>query len=112
MARRHPGSLLHVYVATMSGDLDVLSGMDGSLVSRLAIGYEIASSPVVGDVDGDGKLEVFFQDRRADVLSVMEGDVFWAVRDEASSVPPFAREWPVFRGDPAHTGVYPHHHDE
>ncbi|MBI2339437.1 MAG: PQQ-binding-like beta-propeller repeat protein [Deltaproteobacteria bacterium] len=106
LARRNPGSVLDVYVATMSGDLDILSGLDGSFAARLVVGYAIVSSPVVGDVDGDGKLEVFFQDRRADVLPVMAGDVFWAVRDEGSLVSPFAREWPLFRGNPAHTGVY------
>ncbi|MBI4411868.1 MAG: PQQ-binding-like beta-propeller repeat protein [Deltaproteobacteria bacterium] len=106
LVRRNPGSVLDVYIATMSGDLDILSGLNGGLIARHVVGYEIVSSPVVGDVDGDGKLEVFFQDRRADVIPGMTGDIFWAVRDEGSSVPPFAREWPLFRGNPAHTGVY------
>lgn len=92
----------------MAGELAVLNGADGHVATKMEIGYEIVSSPVVGDVDGDGKLEVFFQDRRAETNG-MSGDTFWAVRDEGSSVAPFTREWPMFRANPEHTGVYTEH---
>lgn len=105
LSRRSHGSRLDVYVATMKGEIVILNGEDGSVISKTSMGYEIVSSPIVGDVDGDGKLEVFIQDRRGDFFG-MQGDVFWAIRDEGSSVKPFAREWPVFRGNPEHTGVY------
>lgn len=105
LARRVPGTVLHVYAASMAGELAVLDGSDGKILAKMDIGYEIASSPVVGDVDGDGTLEVFFQDRRAEQFG-MKGDHFWSVRDEGSLVSPYAREWPVFRGNREHTGVY------
>lgn len=105
LARRGPADRLDVYVGTMGGEVAVLNGVSGETIASIEVGYEVVSSPVVGDVDGDGKLEVFFQDRRGDFFN-MQGDVFWAVRDESSDVAEFAREWPLFRGNAAHTGVY------
>ncbi|MBI4679334.1 MAG: PQQ-binding-like beta-propeller repeat protein, partial [Elusimicrobia bacterium] len=107
LARRTPGPGLAVYIAANSGLLHVLAGADGKKLAGLALNAPVASSPVVGDIDGDGKLEVLFQDRRGDTLDTKTGDVFWAIRDTGSQVPVYAREWPLFRRDPAHTGVYP-----
>lgn len=106
LARRNPGSVLDVYITTLGGLLMVVRGTDGAVLSRFNVGVEVVSSPVAADVDGDGRLEVFFQDRKGDLEATMRGDLFWAVRDLGSSVPPFSREWPMFRSDPAHTGVY------
>jgi outer membrane protein assembly factor BamB len=105
LARRTSAGRLDVYVGTMGGEVAVLNGTDGTVIASASVEYEIVSSPVAGDVDGDGKLEIFFQDRRGDFFG-MQGDVFWSLRDEGSDVAPFTREWPVFRANPAHTGVY------
>lgn len=100
---------LDVYVTTIGGKLLVLCGMNchtyGNIVAEIELGHPIVSSPTVGDVDGDGKLEIFFQDRRGDANN-MTGDIFWVIRDKSSRVDPFVREWPMFRGNPQHTGVY------
>lgn len=106
LARRSPGAVLDVYITTLDGRLLVVRGSDGTLLAGFGAGAAVVSSPIVADVDGDGRLEVFFQDRKADLNSEMKGDVFWAVRDLGSSVAPFSREWPQFRHDAAHTGVY------
>ncbi|MBI4423814.1 MAG: PQQ-binding-like beta-propeller repeat protein [Elusimicrobia bacterium] len=106
LARRNPGATLDVYVTTLDGRLLVARGADGKLVGGFNVGAEVVSSPIVADVDGDGRLEIFFQDRKGDLDATNRGDVFWAIRDLGSSVEPFAREWPMFRADPAHSGVY------
>ncbi|MBI5622432.1 MAG: PQQ-binding-like beta-propeller repeat protein [Elusimicrobia bacterium] len=104
LARRRPGAGLDVYVTAAAGNLFILSGADGRILSGFGTGAGVVSSPVVGDVDGDGKLEVFFQDRAAENTGDMAGDLFYALRDLGSQVPAFAREWPVFRCNAAHTG--------
>ncbi|HBL18100.1 MAG TPA: hypothetical protein DD417_15445, partial [Elusimicrobia bacterium] len=105
LARRVPGARLDVYAAAWDGSLHILSGADGRRLGGAFVGPYLASSPSVADIDGDGKLEVVLQDRTGDDAD-NQGDVFWALRDQESSVAPFAREWPMFRGAPAHTGVY------
>ncbi|TPW18569.1 MAG: Pyrrolo-quinoline quinone, partial [Elusimicrobia bacterium] len=107
LARRNPGAVLDVYAVSLAGRLVALRGTDGAVLSGFQAGAEVVASPVVADVDGDGRLEVFFQDRKGDMYDSNRGDLFWAVRDLGSSVAPYAREWPMFRGEPAHSGVYP-----
>ncbi|MBI5883540.1 MAG: PQQ-binding-like beta-propeller repeat protein [Elusimicrobia bacterium] len=104
LARRRPGAGLDVYVTAAAGTLFVLSGIDGRTLAGFGSDASVVSSPVVGDVDGDGKLEVFFQDRAAENDANMKGDMFYALRDLDSQVPAFALEWPVFRCNAAHTG--------
>ncbi|MBF0105465.1 MAG: VCBS repeat-containing protein [Deltaproteobacteria bacterium] len=105
LANRGHGGRLDVYVTTMSGKLAIINGKTGNLISSFSVGYAIVSSPVVADVDGDKKLEVFFQDRRGDSFG-NKGDIFHAIRDLKSNVEPYAREWPMFMSNAAHTGVY------
>ncbi len=107
LARSASGKGLDVYVTAAVGVLHLVRGADGRRLAGLGAGAGVASSPSVGDVDGDGKLEIFFQDRFGDSTGAMSGDRFWAVRDLGSQAPAYAREWPLFRRDPAHTGVYP-----
>jgi YVTN family beta-propeller protein len=107
LARRTPGAGLAVYATTWDGLLYAVDGKSGAVLAGASVEAEVVSSPVVADVDGDGKLEIFFQDRKGNIGWKMEGDVFWAFRDNGSSVGAFAREWPMYRRDPAHTGVYP-----
>jgi outer membrane protein assembly factor BamB len=107
LARRGNDKRLDVYITTLAGRLAILRGTDGVLLGGFNVLAHVVSSPIIADIDGDGKLEIFFQDRRGDINSVMSGDRFWALRDINSSVSPYAREWPMFRRDPAHTGLYP-----
>ncbi|MBI4802646.1 MAG: VCBS repeat-containing protein [Elusimicrobia bacterium] len=107
LARRGSDTRLDIYITTLAGRLAILRGTDGFLLGGFQVDAQVVSSPVVADIDGDGKLEIFFHDRKGDTNSVMSGDRFWAVRDVNSSVSPYAREWPMFRRDSAHTGVYP-----
>lgn len=107
LAKRGPQAGLDVYVTASAGVLYLIRGSDGAYLAGRGLGAGVVSSPVVADVDGDGKLEIFFQDRKGDSDPMASGDVFWAVRDSGSSVAPLAMEWPMFRRDPAHTGLYP-----
>lgn len=107
LANRGVGKGLDVYVTAAGGVLYLVRGHDGVKLAGFGVGAAVVSSPVVGDTDGDGKLDIFFQDRRGDTNSAMIGDMFWAVTDQTSQVSPFAKEWPMFRRDSQHTGVYP-----
>jgi cell wall-associated NlpC family hydrolase len=58
----------------------------------------------VGDIDGDGKLEIVFYDWRIPAWAGLR-EAFWCVRDEGSICNPYASEWPMFRGNPSRTGT-------
>ncbi|PCI31249.1 MAG: hypothetical protein COB53_13600, partial [Elusimicrobia bacterium] len=107
LAKRNPGKGLAIYATTWRGHLYVVDGLAGEIVGAASVEAEVVSSPVVADTDGDGKLDIFFQDRKGNIGWKMKGDVFWSFRDNGSSVKAFSREWPMYRRDPAHTGVYP-----
>ncbi|MFC1521520.1 OmpL47-type beta-barrel domain-containing protein [Elusimicrobiota bacterium] len=105
LAKRDNAQRLDIYAFASDGRLLILNGNDGSIITGFGIGASVVSSPVIGDVDGDGKLEIFFQDRKGDDNDNY-GDLFWSLKDEGSKVPAFQVEWRMFRSNKAHTGVY------
>ncbi|MBI4669265.1 MAG: PQQ-like beta-propeller repeat protein [Elusimicrobia bacterium] len=105
LAQRGITQRLDVYVITYAGYLTLLRGDTGELVDYFRAAHASVSSPVVADADGDGKLEIYFQDRRGD-LNANRGDMFWSVKDMGSQVMPYAKPWPMFRANSSHTGLY------
>jgi hypothetical protein len=87
-------------VYTYQGGLFVLSGRDGSTLARLPE-VQTFGTPVGGDVDRDGALDLFFEDQLtsatalASLLRLTLPDVPW----DAS------RAWMGFRGSPVPTGA-------
>ncbi len=109
------GSRLDVYICSNDGFLYLVNGETGVILDRFYAGAKIQSSPTVADLDGDGHLEILFMDWAADNNNLDDsylysyggsGDLLWCVKDLASDVSPYTAEWPMFRGDPSHTGVY------
>ncbi|MBI4368892.1 MAG: PQQ-binding-like beta-propeller repeat protein [Elusimicrobia bacterium] len=105
LAPRGPGNRLDVYIVSFAGYLSILQGDTGVLLDSFRASYTAVSSPVVADINGDGKLEIVFQDRFGDI-NKMRRDRFWCVTDTGSQVPAFSRPWPMFRSNPSHTGVF------
>jgi len=114
LAKRGCGAGLGVYVGSESTYLYLLDGIDGSLIDRFethsgSCGGDwgnsgIHTSPSIADVDGDGKLEIFFYDWGCG--SANNGNTFWAVEDSGSNVRSYSIEWSNFRSDAARTGCY------
>ena len=111
LAKRGCGAGLGVYVGSEDTYLYLLDGIDGSKIDRFEThsgscgpGPGIHTSPSIADVDGDGKLEIFFYDWGCG--SANNGNTFWAVEDSGSNVPCYTIEWSNFRRDAARTGCY------
>lgn len=111
LAERYCGAGLGVYVGSEDTYLYLLDGADGSLIDRFQThsgncgpGSGIHTSPSIADVDGDGKLEIFFYDWGCG--SANYGNTFWAVEDSGSSVIPYGIAWANFRADSSRTGRY------
>jgi hypothetical protein len=87
-------------VYLFEGGLFVLSGRDGSTLARLS-GIASYGTPVGGDVDGDGALDLFVED---DASSSASGASLFRL-----SLPDTAwdgdRAWMGFRGSPIPTGA-------
>lgn len=101
---------LGVYVGSEDTYLYLLDG-NGILIDRFetssggSIGFQgIHTSPSIADVDGDGKLEIFFYDWGQE--SANGGHTFWAIEDSGSCVAPYTIEWGNFRRDAERTGYY------
>lgn len=56
------GKSLYIFIGSDDGYLYKLYGQNGSLLSRFLTNGPIHTSPVVGDIDGDGAVEVMFYD--------------------------------------------------
>ncbi len=94
---------LGVYIGSYDGYLYLIDGITGTLIDRFLTYGDIYTSPSVADVDGDGKLEIFFYDASWSLYRY----TFWALEDTASTVSPYAIEWQMFRRDASRTGLYP-----
>lgn len=68
-----------LYISVGSNDeyLYLLAGKSGAVIDRFRTYGRIGTSPSVADVDGDGKLEVFFYDWGRG--SIHGGHTFWAL---------------------------------
>jgi outer membrane protein assembly factor BamB len=102
------GTGLGIYIASMDGYLYVLDG-NGKLFDRFNTQATngITSSPVVGDTDGDCKIEVIFTDWNAIPDDPTKTNRVWCLEDCGSNVTEYAIEWQMFRHDPCRTGLYP-----
>jgi PKD repeat protein len=98
------GGRLDIYICSNDGFLYLINGATGAILDRFYAGAWIQSSPTVADIDGDGHLEVLFMDWAAEIG--WSGDTLWCLRDMGSQVSAYQTEWPMFRGDASHTGVY------
>lgn len=107
------GTGVSVYVGSEDTYLYLLDGA-GSLIDRfqthsgacggMLMTGGIHTSPSIADVDGDGKLEIFFYDWGCG--SANNGNTFWALEDSNSNVAPYSIEWANFRSNPERTGCY------
>jgi hypothetical protein len=52
---------LDIYIGSMDGYLYLLNGDDGAMIDRFHASGPIHGSPTIGDIDGDGKLNIIFQ---------------------------------------------------
>jgi hypothetical protein len=72
--------------------------------------YTLKSTPAVDDIDGDGMLDLviggshFYQQSRG-LLYAWTG-FEGRLNSPAGTQPPSAKAWPMFRGNPEHTGVF------
>ncbi len=108
LACRGPGVGMGIYVGSEDRFLYLLDGT-GALVDRFETsvgGYPgfqgIHTSPSIADVDGDGRLEIFFYDWGQE----NGGHTFWAVEDSGSNVIPYSIEWANFRNSAERTGCH------
>ncbi len=58
----------------------VFNGEDGSVEWKISTGNQVWSSPAIGDVDGDGKLEVVIgsDDRKVYAINGKDGSISWS----------------------------------
>jgi len=68
---------LYISIGSDDGYLYLLAGKSGAVIDRFRTYGRIGTSPSVADVDGDGKLEVFFYDWGTG--SIHGGHTFWAL---------------------------------
>jgi len=68
---------LYITVGSNDGYLYLIAGKSGAVIDRFRTHGQIGTSPSVADVDGDGKLEVFFYDWGQG--SIHGGHTFWAL---------------------------------
>jgi hypothetical protein len=111
LANRGVGTGLGIYVGSEDTYLYLLDGT-GGLIDRFEtysgscggslMSQGIHTSPSIADVDGDGKLEIFFYDWGCG--SAYGGNTFWAVEDSCSRVAPYSIEWANFRSDSQRRG--------
>jgi hypothetical protein len=115
---------VEVLIGTVTGEVPVFRGSDGAQLTCANCGnaptktlytwFPIASTPAIGDMDGDGDLEVAIGGTH---LYSPGGDgtrgflYVWTnfagiLGSPAGSQPAYSAPWPMFRGNPAHTGVY------
>jgi hypothetical protein len=111
---------MEVLIGTVTGEVPVFRGSDGAQLTCANCGgaptktlytwFPVASTPAIGDLDNDGDLEVaiggshFYKQDRG-MLYVWTNFV-GLLGSPAGSAPPYSAPWPMFRGSPAHTGVY------
>ena len=93
---------LGVYIGSYDDYLYLIDGRTGTLIDRFLTYGDIYTSPSVADVDGDGKLEIFFYD----ATGSLDHYTFWALEDTGSTTSPYSMEWPMFRHDACRTGLY------
>lgn len=107
-----------IVFGTVNGSLHRLGGSGAPLGAAVPLGGAIASSPALGDVDGDGMPEAVVGSSSGYVFAVGPAGVEWAVPVGAPvngspaiarRMPnlPYVQDWPMFRHDPARTGAYP-----
>jgi hypothetical protein len=82
----------------------------GTQTSLFAWGT-LKSTPAVGDIDNDGKLDLVIGG--AHIYNGGKGMLYaWTnfaglLNSPSGSQPAFSAPWPMFRGNPAHTGIAP-----
>ncbi|HEX5692477.1 MAG TPA: FG-GAP-like repeat-containing protein, partial [Roseiflexaceae bacterium] len=112
------GSLEVLFASTAGGEVTVFRGSDGVQLScnncgnaptqTLYAWAALGSTPAVGDMDGDGDLEVaiggtHFNRQDSGFLYVWTNLSGFSA---AGNQPHFSTPWPMFRQNPLHTGIF------
>ncbi len=102
---------LEVVVGNESG-VSILQGRTGASLScetsscvsqiMLPVSAKIRSTPAIGDVNLDGKLDLVFASGAAFALTDFAG----ILNSEAGVSPAYATPWPMSRGNPRHTAHF------
>jgi outer membrane protein assembly factor BamB len=111
---------LEVLIASNVGEVTVLRGTNGQQLTcnncgnaptiTLSTWYPVASTPAVGDIDGDNDLEVVIGGSHIDRMDRGLLYVWTNFAGQLGSAPgslaPYSAPWPMFRLNPAHTGLF------
>lgn len=79
---RSTANPLDIYIGSMDDYLYLLNGNDGKMIDRFQTSGPIHGSPTVGDIDGDGKLNILFQSWGV-VSGYTDKDRLWNVEETA-----------------------------
>lgn len=89
---------LDVYIGSMDNYLYLLNGDDGTMIDRFQSSGPIHGSPTIGDIDGDGKLNIIFQSW-GQWSGYTIYDRLWNIEEVVVNQPPIISNLKQFKSD-------------